>query len=88
MIGSYYQAQLASLLGFVREGFADLDRGRIDEFELDDVIRHYIRSAAALWQFCGSSGAERQHAAVTLGEMRARGEDPDWWAAGEQVPAT
>jgi hypothetical protein len=87
MIGSYHQAQLASLLGHVREGLGELDRGRIDAFDVDEIIRHYIRSAAALWQFCGSSGAERQHAAIRLGDMRARGAEPDWWAAGEQAAA-
>jgi hypothetical protein len=33
----------------VREGFARLDAGEIDAFELDDLIHHYKRSARELW---------------------------------------
>lgn len=82
MIGSYYQTQLRSLLGQVRNGFEKLDTGRLDVFELDELIHHYRRSATALWEFCGSSGSERAHAAEVLADMRRRGAEPDWWEAG------
>jgi hypothetical protein len=36
----------------VRAGFAQLDSGEIDEFDLDDLIHHYKRSAGELWKFC------------------------------------
>lgn len=43
------------LLERIRDGFARLDAGQIDVFELDDLIHHYKRCARELWKFCGSS---------------------------------
>ncbi len=56
LIGAYHQEQLRGLLEHVRAGFVRLDAGEIDEFDLDDLIHHYKRSATELWKFCGSSG--------------------------------
>jgi hypothetical protein len=66
----------------VRSGFTRLDAGEIDEFDLDNVIHHYTRSATQLWKFCGSSGGQWQHAAHTLRYLREHGEEPDWWERG------
>jgi hypothetical protein len=82
LIAAYHQAQLRSLLEHVRGGFARLDVGEIDEFELDDLIHHYKRSAAKLWGFCGSSGGQWLQAANTLAHLRDEGEEPDWWERG------
>jgi hypothetical protein len=82
LIATYHKEQLRILLERVRAGFAELEAGEIDEFDLDDVIHHYKRSAAALWKFCGSSGGEWQRAANTLTYLRAHGEEPDWWEVG------
>jgi hypothetical protein len=83
-IGIYHEQQLLALLEHVREGFARLDAGEIDAFELDDLIHHYKRSARELWKFCGQSGAGLQTAARTLEYLQERGEHlPDWWAASE-----
>ena len=83
LIGAYHEEQLRGLLEHVREGFARLDRGEIDAFELDDLIHRYKRSARELWKFCGSSGSDWVRAAGTLEFLRADGEEPDWWSAGE-----
>ena len=82
LIASYHKDQLRILLERVRAGFAELEAGEIDEFDLDDVIHHYKRSATELWKFCGSSGGEWQRAAHTLTYLREHGEGPDWWEAG------
>jgi len=83
-IGVYHEQQLRALLEHVREGFARLDAGEIDAFELDDLIHRYKRSARELWKFCGQSGSEWLTAARTLEYLQERGEGlPDWWAAGE-----
>ncbi len=74
--------QLRALLAHVRTGFAQLDAGEIDPFELDDLIHHYKRLARELWKFCGSSGSEWERAARTLAFLRDSGEEPDWWQAG------
>jgi hypothetical protein len=79
VVAAYHQAQLRALLDHVRAGFAQLDAGEIDEFDLDDLGHHYKRSAAGLWKFCGSTGGKWQHA---LGYMREEGEEPDWWERG------
>src|SRR5215213_4504604 len=82
LIASYHQTQLRTLLEHVRSGFTRLDAGDIDEFDLDDVIHHYTRSAAQLWKFCGSSGGQWQQAAHTLRYLREHSEEPDWWERG------
>ena len=80
VIAVYHQEQLRALLEHVRAGFADLDAGKIDEFDLDDLIHRYKRAAKDLWTFCGSSGGQWLHAARTLAYLREQGEEPDWWA--------
>ena len=79
LIGAYHQTQLRVLLEHVRAGFAQLDAGEIDEFDLDDFIHRYKRAAAELWKFCGSSGGQWLQAANALANLRERGEEPDWW---------
>ncbi len=81
-IAAYHQAQLRLLLEHVRSGFAQLDAGEIDEFELDDLLHHYKRAASKLWTFCGSSGGQWLQAANTLAYLREQGEEPDWWERG------
>ena len=80
LIAAYHRDQLHALLGHVREGFARLESGEIDEFELDDLIHRYKRAAGDLWRFCGSMGGQWLQAANTLAFLRERGEEPDWWA--------
>jgi hypothetical protein len=82
LIATYHQTQLRALLEHVRAGFAQLDAGEIDEFDLDDLIHRYTRSAAELWKFCGSTGGQWQQAANTLSYLREHGEEPDWWDRG------
>lgn len=83
-IARYHEQQLLLLLERVRDGFARLDAGEIDAFDLDDLIHRYKRSARELWKFCGQTGSDWLFAARTLEFWRERGEDPpDWWEAGE-----
>ena len=82
LIAAYHQTQLRALLENVRAGFAQLDAGDIDEFELDDLIHQYKRSATELWKFCGSSGGQWQQAVSALRYLRDPGDEPDWWEAG------
>jgi hypothetical protein len=83
VIGAYHEEQLRGLLEHVREGFARLDGGEIDAFELDELIHRYKRSARELWKFCGSSGSGWERAVRMLEFLRESGEEPDWWSAGE-----
>lgn len=80
LIARYHREELRALLGHVREGFARLDSGEIDEFELDDLIHRYKGAAGKLWTFCGTSGGDGLRAANALAFLRERGEAPDWWA--------
>jgi hypothetical protein len=82
IIAAYHDEQLRGLLEHVREGFARLDAGEIDAFDLDDIIHHYKRSARELWKFCGSSGGQWKRAADTLAFLREQDGEPDWWDAG------
>ena len=77
-----HQTQLRALLERVRAGFAQLDAGDINEFDLDGLIHHYQRSAVELWKFCGSTGGQWLQAARNLRYFRERGDEPDWWEAG------
>ncbi len=83
-IAAYHQQQLHSLLERVRDGFAQLESGDIDEFDLDAIIHRYQRAAAALRDFCGSSGGQWLQAANMLAYLRERDEEPDWWADSAQ----
>jgi hypothetical protein len=84
LIGRYHEEQLGLLLEQVREGSAQLDAGKIDAFELDELIHRYKRSARELWKFCVLSGSGGLSAARTLQYLEEQGEEPpDWWAAGE-----
>lgn len=80
VIGAYHRQQLRVLLEHVREGFARLDAGEVDEFELDELVHRYKRAAADLWNFCGGSGGQWLRAANALAYLREQGEEPDWWA--------
>ena len=79
-VAAYHQEQLRALLEHVRDGFARLDAGEIDEFELDSLVHRYKRATRHLWVFCGSSGSGSLQAATALASMRERGEERDWWA--------
>jgi hypothetical protein len=82
LIADYHQAHLRTLLEHVRAGFARLDAGEIDEFELDELIHHYKRSATELWKFCGSSSRQWFQAGHALAYVREQGQEPDWWERG------
>lgn len=79
-VGAYHSAQLAKLLEHVRAGFNAYDAGRINAFELDDIIHHYERVARKLDNFCGHSGGQWERAARHIEWFEAEGQDPDWWA--------
>ncbi len=83
MISEYHEQQLRLLLERVRDGFARLDAGEIDAFDLDELIHRYKRSAQKLWSFCSTTGSGRERAALTLEWWREEGEgEPDWWEEG------
>ena len=82
LIAAYHEEQLRLLLERVRTGFEQLDAGKIDAFELDEIIHRYHRCAQKLWSFCGSSGGQWLQAARNLAYYRDSGDEPDWWQAG------
>lgn len=82
LVSRYHQDQLGALLDQVRAGLARLDAGEIDEFEMDDLIFHYKRSAAELWTFCSASRSHVVHAARAIRNFREQGDEPDWWERG------
>ena len=80
LVGDYHEQELARLLEHIRSGFARFDAGEIDAFELDDVIHRYTRSARELWKFCAN---RPESIAWAIDDARRRGDEIDWWAAGE-----
>ena len=81
LVGEYHERELRALLERVRDGFARLDADELDAFELDDLIHRYKHSARELWKFCNLSSPEGAAWAIT--DARERGQELDWWAAGE-----
>jgi hypothetical protein len=80
LVGRYHQTELRKLLDHVRDGFARLDTGEIDEFDLDQLIHQYKKAAAKLWSFCGTSGEQWLQAAKSLRYLENAGEPGrDWW---------
>ena len=85
LVGNYHRTELRKLLDHIRDGFARLDAGQIDEFELDQLIHQYESAATKLWSFCGTSGGQWLQAAKSLKYLEATGEPSrDWW--GEAPP--
>ena len=80
-LGEYHERELLALLERVRDGFARLDAGELDAFELDELIHRYKRSAKELWKFCSFNRPES--AVWMLEDAREQGDELDWWAAGE-----
>jgi hypothetical protein len=79
-VAAYHEEELAKLLENVRDGFARLDAGESDAFDLDDLIHHYKRAAQKLWSFCTGSA---EHVAGTLAWMREQGDETDWWKVSQ-----
>ena len=80
LVGRYHGAELRKLLDHVRDGFARLDAGEIDEFDLDQLIHQYKKAATKLWSFCGTSGGQWLQAANSLRYLENAGETGrDWW---------
>jgi hypothetical protein len=78
-VAAYHEAELAKLLAHVRAGFDDYEAGRVDAFELDDVIHRYQRAAKQLYRFCVGSGSQVEAAARTLDHLESERNEPDWW---------
>ncbi|MDQ3880899.1 MAG: hypothetical protein M3295_07500 [Chloroflexota bacterium] len=81
LVGDYHERELTRLLERMREGFAQLDAGEVDAFDLDELVHRYKRSARELWKFCNVSRSET--VAWLINDAREQGEEVDWWAAGE-----
>ncbi len=82
-VGAYHEAELAALIGHVRDGLVRYEAGEIDAFEFDELVHQYKRGTQKLWGFCSGSGAHVEMAARTLEWLRKQDDLPDWWAAGE-----
>ena len=81
-VGAYHEAQLAALIEHVRDGIARYDAGKIDAFDLDELIHQYKRSTQKLWTFCVGAGGHVESAAKAIDMWTADGELPDWWEIG------
>jgi hypothetical protein len=83
LVIGYHEARLADLLERVRDGFERYDAGKLDAFELDELIHRYKKATRELWKFCGDvTGSRAGFIARTLEEMQERGETIDWWERG------
>ncbi|MDQ2852891.1 MAG: hypothetical protein M3Y49_19560 [Actinomycetota bacterium] len=47
-LAAYHEQQLTLLLDHVRDGFAQMDAGALDAFDVDELIHRYPRSTRAV----------------------------------------
>ena len=89
IVAAFRQEQLPGLLDHLRDGFAQLDAGEIDESELDELVHRYKKAAAKLWALCGS-GRATVATARAIAHMREQGLPArEWWDdASPQRPTT
>jgi hypothetical protein len=80
LVGEYHEQQLQLLLNHIRDGFARMDKGEIDPFDLDNLVHHYKRAAQKLWSFCALDGTSSEAAAAAIETWQRTTEpQPDWW---------
>ena len=83
LVTSYRETQLRQLLDHLRDGFRRYEEGKLDPFELDDVVHQYTGAARELWKFCGDlSGSAAASTARALRAMHEEAEQIDWWERG------
>jgi hypothetical protein len=83
VVAAYHEARLAELVARVAEAVDRHRAGKLDAFEVDEVIHHYHRAARKLWTFCDQSGAAVEITAYAIKRMADEGETIDWWDRGE-----
>ena len=82
-VSRYYEEQLGMLLERVRDGFNHYDSGKLDAFELNDLIHRYKRATGEPWKFCGTvTGYHASIVAGTIEHLEAEGERICWWERG------
>lgn len=87
MVAAYHKEQLASLLEHVRQGFDRLAAGEIDEFEMDELIHHYSRSAKELWKSAATGATGSIGRCTRLGTSETPGPSPIGGRSGAQEDA-
>ena len=73
---AFYEAQLAGLVEHVGSAVDRFRTGRLDAFDVDQVLFQYARAAKELWKFCNLSDPE-----FVARRIRDR-ELVDWWELG------
>lgn len=76
-VAAYHEAELAKLVDRVGEAIDGFRSGRLDAFEVDQVLFQYSRAAKELWKFCNLGSVELTASLITR-------DDPsvDWWERG------
>jgi len=78
-VAEYHDRELRRLVDHLRAALAELDAGKTEAWEFDDVVHHFRRASQKLWAFCFRSaraGGRRDRL------QEREGESPDWWAVG------
>lgn len=84
-VEAYHQRCLGELADRVADAVDGRRAGRLDVFEVDQVIHRYHQAARRLWNFCDvASGAGAVITAGLIADMAAAGEAIDWWQQADQ----
>jgi hypothetical protein len=75
-----HEARLGELVAHVAEATAAFRSGKLNAFDVDDVLFQYSRAAKELWKFCNLGQIE-----ITA---RHLDDEPpiDWWERGAPRP--
>ena len=83
LVRGYYEEQLRKLLTRLGECMRLYERGEIDAYDLDALVRRYDRASQELSKFCGDlSGSSVAWTAKVLRKLGPEAEQTDWWERG------
>lgn len=83
-VSSYYDSELAILVGHVDDALARYRAGQIDVHDVDAVMHQYAKAARKLWSFCWARPGAAEFTAHLL-EMDD-GEPVSWWDSAASPP--
>jgi len=75
-VAAYHEAGLGELVRHVGEAIDAFRAGKLDAFEVDQVLFQYSRAAKELWKFCNLSDVELAASLIDDGAPI------DWWERG------
>lgn len=80
VVARHHEEELERLLAHVHHALDEHTAGRLDPFEVDEIVHRYSKAARGLWKFC--KAARPEQVARAIRDLEQRGECIDWWQDG------